>query len=164
MRSGSVTKYGRDVALVELHALDEVELDAEGVRLLDGDDAVLADLVHRLGDDLADRRGRCWPRCDATWAISSCAFDLAWPGALMASTARSTAFSMPRLSDHRVGAGGDVAEAFLDDGLGEHRGGRRAVTGDVVGLGGDFLDELGAHVLVRVLELDLLGDRSRRRW
>ena len=43
-----------DVALVELHTLDELELEPEGVRLLDGDDAVLADLVHRLGDHLAD--------------------------------------------------------------------------------------------------------------
>ena len=44
----------RDVALVEPHALDELELHAEGVRLLDGDDAVLADLVDGLGDLLAD--------------------------------------------------------------------------------------------------------------
>ena len=47
-------EVGRDVALVEAHALGELEVDAEGVRLLDGDDAVLADLVDGLGDDLAD--------------------------------------------------------------------------------------------------------------
>jgi hypothetical protein len=46
----------------------------------------------------------------------------------------------------------------VDHRLREHgrRGG--AVTGDVVRLGGDFLGELGAKVLVRVLQLDLLGD------
>ena len=44
----------RDVALVEAHALDEVHLHAEGLALLDGDDAVLADLVDGLGDHLAD--------------------------------------------------------------------------------------------------------------
>ena len=44
----------REVALVELHALGELELDAAVVGLLDGDDAVLADLVERLGDELAD--------------------------------------------------------------------------------------------------------------
>ena len=42
--------------------------------------------------------------------------------------------------------------------LGEHRRGRGAVARDVVGLGGDLLDELGAHVLERVLQLHLLGD------
>jgi hypothetical protein len=35
----------------------------------------------------------------------------------------------------------------LEDGLGEDGGGGGAVAGDVGGLGGDFLDHLGAHVL-----------------
>ena len=43
-----------DVALVELHPLDELELEAEGVRLLYRDDSVLTDLVHRVGNELAD--------------------------------------------------------------------------------------------------------------
>ena len=58
----------------------------------------------------------------------------------------------------RRGAGGHVAQALLDHGLGEHGRGRRAVTGDVVGLGRDLLGELGAEVLVRVVQLDLAGD------
>ena len=67
---------------------------------------------------------------------------------------------MPRLTLHRVGAGADVLEALGDDRLGKDDGGRRAVAGDVVGLGRDFLDELRAHVLERVLELDIAGDRD----
>ncbi len=47
-------EVGGDVALVEAHALDEVHLHAEGLGLLDGDDAVLAHLVDGLGDHLAD--------------------------------------------------------------------------------------------------------------
>ena len=58
----------------------------------------------------------------------------------------------------RVGAGGDVLEAVIDDGLGQQRGGGGAVAHGVVGLGGDLLHQLGAHVLDVVLELDLLGD------
>src|SRR5262249_41876391 len=38
-----------------------------------------------------------------------------------------------------------------------HRGGRRAVTGDVRRLGRHLAHHLRAHVLVRVVELDLLG-------
>ena len=64
------------------------------------------------------------------------------------------------LQDHRVGAGGDVAQTLADHGPGEHRGGGGAVTGDVVGLLGDFLDQLGADLLERVFEVDLLGDRD----
>ena len=59
---------------------------------------------------------------------------------------------------HRVGAGGDGLEPFAVDGLGEDGGGGGAVAGDVAGLAGGFLDELGAHVLVRVVQLDVLGD------
>ena len=62
------------------------------------------------------------------------------------------------LEIHRVGAGGDVLQAGVDERLGEHGRGGRAVPGDVVGLGRDRLDQLRAEVLVRVDELDLAGD------
>ena len=62
------------------------------------------------------------------------------------------------LERHRVGACGDVLEALVDDGLRENRRGRRAVAGHVVGLARRLLEKLGAHVLERVLQLDLLGD------
>ena len=64
------------------------------------------------------------------------------------------------LQADRVGAGRDVAQALADERLGEHDRRGRAVTGDVVGLLGDLLDELRADLLVRVVELDLLGDRD----
>ena len=50
-----MTKYGRQVAAVELHAFDDFELGLGGLGFLDGDDAFVADLLHRLGDHLADR-------------------------------------------------------------------------------------------------------------
>ena len=43
-----------DVALVELHPLRELELHAEGLALLDVHDAVLADLLDRVRDHVAD--------------------------------------------------------------------------------------------------------------
>ena len=67
---------------------------------------------------------------------------------------------MPLLEEHRVGAGGEVLQALVHDRLGEHGGGGGAVAGDIVGLGGGFLEQLRAHVLERVLQLDLLGDRN----
>ena len=62
------------------------------------------------------------------------------------------------LERERAGAGGDVAQALADHRLGQHGRGGGAVTRDVVGLGGDLLGQLGAEVLVRVLQLDLTGD------
>ncbi len=146
----------RDVALVEAHALDEVHLHAEGLALLDGDDAVLADLVDRLGDHLADLLvggrdggdlGDLLLRVDLVGEILD-ARDGGLDGGLDA-----------LLQGHRVGAGGHVAQTLADHRPRQHGGRGGAVTGDVVGLLGDFLDELGADLLVGVLELDLLGDR-----
>ena len=47
-------EVGRQVPAIELHALDDVERRLDRARFLDGDDAVLADLVHRFGNDPAD--------------------------------------------------------------------------------------------------------------
>ena len=44
-----VDEVGREVALVELHALDHFVGRFGGLAFFDGDDAVLAHLVHRLG-------------------------------------------------------------------------------------------------------------------
>ena len=145
----------RDVALVEAHALGELEVEPEGVRLLDGDDAFLADLVHGLGDDLADvgvsggdggGGGDLLLGLDVLGHAEQLLGD-GLDGRLDAA-----------LEGHRVGAGRDVAQTLADQGLGQHGGGGGAVAGDVVGLLGDLLDELGTDLLVGVLELDLLGD------
>ena len=49
-------EVGREVAAVELHALDDLERRLGRLRLLDRDDALGADLLDRVGDELADRR------------------------------------------------------------------------------------------------------------
>ena len=84
---------------------------------------------------------------EATCAMSSLdSTSLAW--FLMASTAALDGGLDAALQRHRVGAGGHVAQAFLDHGLGEDRGRGGAVTGHVVGLLGDFLDQLGPDLLL----------------
>ena len=47
-------EIGREIAAVELHALDDLDLGVERLGLLDRDHAFIADLLHRLGDHLAD--------------------------------------------------------------------------------------------------------------
>ena len=87
---------------------------------------------------------------------------------LISATIASTRLLDAALDAHRVGPGADVLEALGDDRLAEDDGGRRAVAGDVVGLGRDLLEKLRAHVLERVVELDVardghtvVGDRGR---
>ena len=149
-------EVGRQVALVELHALDDIEGGLDRLGLLDGDGAVLADLVHRVGDDVADLVvpvGRDGGDLADLLAVGDALRDLAELGDRGLHGLVDAA-----LEEDRVGAGGDVLQAFLVDGLGEHGGGGGAVTRGVAGLGGDLLDHLGAHVLVGIGELDLLGD------
>src|ERR1700693_1876405 len=47
-------EVGRDIAAVELHAFDHLELGLQRLRLFDRDDALVADLLHRLGEAEAD--------------------------------------------------------------------------------------------------------------
>src|SRR5438067_1155062 len=147
----------RQVALVELHALRELELEAEGLALLDVDDAVLADLLDRVGDHVADlaftRRDGGDPG-DVLLAVDLLGLALE---ALDHGVDRRLDAALQR---HRVGASGDVLQALAADRLSEH--GRRpgAVAGDVVGRRGDLADELRALVLEDVLDLDLTSDRD----
>src|SRR3984885_4261330 len=148
-------EVGRDVALVEAHALGELKLEAEGVAPLDGDDAFLADLVHGLGDHLADGRvARRDGRGGGDLLLGL--HVLGELGELLAHGLDGRLDAA--LKRHRVGAGGDVPQALAHQRLGEHGRRRRAVTGNVVGLLSYFLDQLGTDLLPRVLELDLLGD------
>src|SRR5690606_38466254 len=62
------------------------------------------------------------------------------------------------LQVHRVHAGGDGLDAFAHDRLSQHGCGGGAVARQVVGLGGNLADHLGAHVLELVGQLDILGD------
>src|SRR5882672_3063926 len=51
---GGVDEVRRQVAAVELHPFDDLEFGLQALAVLDRDHAFLADLVHRVGDDLAD--------------------------------------------------------------------------------------------------------------
>ena len=92
---GVVDEVGRQVAAVELHAFDDVELVVQALAVFDGDDAFLADLVHRVGDDLADRLRRCWPRSCRPGRFP-CWWWSAWTASSAARPGPCTALSMPR--------------------------------------------------------------------
>ncbi len=146
-----------DVALVELHALDELELSLQALRLFNGDDAVLADLLHRVGDGLADGGVSGGDRRDLRDLLALGDRDRLLLDGLHD---RLNAELDALLELDRVGAGSHVLQAGCDQRLGENGGSGGPVTGDVVGLARHFLDQLGAHILEGLLELDLLGDRD----
>ena len=63
------------------------------------------------------------------------------------------------LQIHGIGAGRHGLTSLPVDGLGQDSRGGGPVACDVAGLAGDLTDHLGAHVLARILQIDLLGYR-----
>ncbi len=129
---GVCDEIRREIAAVELHALDDVELGLEALGLLDRYDALVADLLHRVGDHLADR----------LVAVGCDRADLGHFGGFL-NLLRTLGDVLHRFADrevdaalevHRVHAGRDQLGALADDRLGENGGGGGAVAGGVVGL------------------------------
>ena len=148
---------GRQVALVELHALGELELEAERLALLDVHDAVLADLLDRVGDDVTDLALARRDRGDAGDVLL--ARDLLGLRLEVVDDPADGRLDAA-LERHRVGAGGDVLQTLADDRLRQHGRRRRAVARDVVRRRRDLAHELRALVLEDVLDLDLARDRD----
>ena len=141
-------EVGREVALVELHAFDDLERGLDRLGFLDRDGAVLADLVHGVGDDVADGvvpvGGDGGDLLDFLLVLDLLG-DL---GELVDGGLDGLVDAA--LEEDRVGAGGDVLQALAEDGLGQDGGGGGAVAGGVAGLAGDFADHLGAHVFIGI--------------
>src|SRR6218665_1653512 len=150
-------EVGRQVAAVELHALDHVQVGVETLGLLHRDDALLADLLHRVGDDLPD--GGVAVGGDGAH-LGDFLLVLGGLGqVLQLGGDRRHGLVDAALDVHGVVTRGPHLRPLAEDGLSQHGGRRGAVTGHVGGLGGDLLDHLGAHVLELVLQFDLLGHR-----
>ena len=97
-------EVGRDVAAVDLHALGVLGLEGEALALLDRDHAVLADLLHHLGDQVADLAVGGRDRGDVR-DVGAVAHRLGQ--ALELGHQRLGALVQAALEQHRVGAGGD---------------------------------------------------------
>src|SRR5580700_45321 len=125
-------EVGRDIAAVELHALDDVELGLEALGLFHRDDAFVADLFHGLGQIVADL-------LVAIGGDGADLGDFGVRGDLLGVLLELLDHGLDREIDaalevHRVHAGGNRLGTFLDDRSRKHRRGRGAVTGDVGGL------------------------------
>ena len=130
-------EVGRDEAAVELHAFDVVDRGLHGLGFLDRDDAVFADLLHRVGDLLADLGVVVGGDGGDVGDLLLLLYLLG--GLLDLLDGDGDGVVDAALEGHRIETGGHGLESFLDDAVGEDGGGGGAVAGDVVGLGGDFL-------------------------
>src|SRR6266852_976385 len=158
-------KVRRQIAAVELHAFDYVQLGLERLRFFHRDDAVLADFLHGFGNDVSDglvvvRGNRADLRNhltgDGLGEFVQLALDEV---AFFVDAAANGGDSLldAALHGHRVSAGCNRLDAFAIDRLRQNGGGGGAVAGYVAGLAGDFADHLRAHVLEAVFQFNFFG-------
>src|SRR6202011_4764063 len=136
-------EVGRDVAAVELHAFDDLKFGLERLGFLNRDDALVADLLHGVGQELADLGV-------AVGGDGADLGDFLVRGDLLGVLDEVGDHGFHRQVDaalqiHRVHAGGNRLGAFTDDRGGQHGGGGGAVAGGIGRLGGDLADHLRAH-------------------
>src|SRR5690606_25888226 len=141
---------------VELHTLDDLERGLGALRLFDGDDAFLADLLHRLAEELADG-------LVAVGAHGADLSDLVRITGRLGQLLQLGHQSLDGLVDaaldlHRVVNGGNQLGALADNRLGQHSRGGSTTASDLAGLGGHLAHPLRAHLLEAVFELDFLGN------
>ncbi len=137
---GVVDEVGRQVAAVELHAFDHFQLAHQARAVLDRHRALAPDLVHRAGDQLADRAvvvGR--DRRDMR--------DLLRGGGRLGDCLQLLHHRLDGQVDtalevHRVHARGEVLQTFLDHRVGQHDGGGRPVAGHFAGARRDLAQQL----------------------
>ena len=150
-------KIRADIAAVELHAFDDLELGRQRFGFLNSDHALIADLLHRLGHHApdfditigADRGdlGDLVISRDLPRALSDIIDDHAYGHIDIT------------LQIHRAHAGDHRFRALVNDRLRENRRCRDAVASELAGLDGDLLQHLRADALGLIGELDFLRDR-----
>jgi hypothetical protein len=149
-------EVGRQIAAVELHTFHDLKRRFHRLRFFDGDNAVLADLLHRFGNNSADllvvvggNRADLGDHVALHVLVKLADFgDRHFNGLVDAA-----------LQGRRARARRNRLHTFAEDRLCQHRRGGRAVAGNVGSLRGDFANHLRAHVLEWIPEFDLLRDR-----
>ena len=144
-----------DVTAVKLHTLNNVGICVGGFGLLNGYNAVGRDLIHRLGNKLADifvARRDCSNsgnigRAVYLFGICLYSFDSGVNGLFHALA-----------KYHRICAGCNVLHTLVNKRLSQNGCGSCTVAGDIVGFGSNLFYKLGSHILERVIKLDFFCD------
>ena len=145
-------KIGRQISAVELHAVHGLQLGDHGLRFLDRDHAILADFLHCVRNDVPDgviavggNRANLRDHLTRYRLGELLHFLHGYLNGLLDAA----------LQRHRIGPGRNRFHALAENRLCQNRRRGRAVTGDIGGLGSHFAHHLRAHVLERILQLDL---------
>src|SRR5208337_1537694 len=155
-------KVRRQIAAIELHTFDHVQLRLQSLRLFDGDDTILANLLHSFGNDFPD--GLVVVSRDRSHLRNHFAGD--GLGEFVQFTLDAVAFLVEAAANgddglldaalhrHRIGASSDGLNALAINCLGKNGSRGGAVAGNIRGLRSNFADHLRAHVLDAIWQLN----------
>ena len=152
---GAIDEVGGDVALVELHTVDETHGRFGRLPFLNSDHAILAHLLQGLSEQIADRAvvvGTDSPNLRHFFGTLHLLCHLREA----ADGSRHGLLNSPAHS-HWIAASSHHAGALAENRPGEHGRGGGAVAGEIGGLGGNFVHELRAHVFEGILQINLLA-------
>ena len=148
----------RDIALVELQPLDDLEVSIHTLALFESDHTVVTNALESLGEQLANQG--IMVRGDLAHLTDSVEiFDL---DGLIANRGDHFIHSLPHttLNRERIDASADELSSFAHHRFGQNHCCGRSVANLVISAGRDFVDDLGTHVFERVGQLDLSRDRN----
>ena len=138
-----------------MHTLNHVEGGLNRLSLFNGDCAVLANLVHGIGDDIANL---LVPVGRNGGHLLDFVLGLNLLGGLVeCHHSRFDSLLNTTLDSDWAGTCGDMLQSVTEDSLSQY--GRRSCTvaGSITGLTRDLANHLGAHVLIRILKINFLG-------
>ena len=143
------------IASVKLHAFHHDQIRLHGLGFFYGDDTLVADFFHRLGDQVANIRIICGDGCNLL--DSGRAFD--GFGKLFEALDSSLSCSHNAFfQNHGVCARSNILQALANHRLRHEGCRRRTIAGDIIGLGRNFSYQLRAHIFKGVFQLNFLRD------
>ena len=156
MQFGTGHEVRGNISFVELHSFNDAKLGFEGFSFFDLDDTFFADSLHCLGEFFSYFG-------IVVSAYSSDLFNVLAVFYILANrfdiiSNDSNGFVDTLLYGHGIDPCCSVFEPFRIDRFCQHGRGGRTVPDDVAGLVGDFVYHLGAHILKRFGQFDLLAD------
>ena len=146
-------KVGWQIAAIELHTFDHIKRGFKALGFLDGDNAIFADLFHRIRNQVSNLAiviGR-----DSSDLCDFCLLGSLSTHALQTIYNCIDRFLNATLERHRVATCGNVLQTFTIDCLCQNGSCCCSVASDITGFGGNFLHHLRSHIFIRVLKFDL---------
>ena len=147
----------RHVATVKAHPFNHVNRRVNATAVFNRDYAIVADLFHSIGNQFTNFRVSSRDGSNLRNVILALHF--------MTHLVQFFNGSLGSLVDtatnaNRVSTGSNVLHPSVNDGLRQNGCRRRTVTGVVIGLGSNFRNEFGTHVLKVIFQFNVLGDRN----